>query len=188
MAQSQPDTGGNKASASLRTACVDMQELFKEYPRTVEVQKKFEEYRARIEKEGKERGEAIEKLRASVEALHKQLEDPAVNETKKQTLFKEFQTQQQQGVALERERREYLMRRSRALNEHMMLQIKELLEEIRKYVMDYAAQSHYDHVFDSSGSSASQIPLLLYTKDSTDITAEVLKTLKKPADGGSADK
>ena len=165
----------------LNIATVDMQELFKQYYRTNEAQKQINVERARINKDNNERLARIRELEKTLGDLRKQLEDPALNDSKKQTLFKDWQTQQQEGIALDRERREFLQRRNHALNEKMVQRMKGILEEIRKIVEEQAKKDNFDYVFDKSGLSTSQVPFLLYTKDATDITAGLLKDLNKDA-------
>jgi outer membrane protein len=169
------------AQDKLKIATVDMQQLFKEYHRTNEAQKQINVERARIQKENNERMSRIRELEAELQNLRKQLEDPSISDKKKQELFKEFQMKTQEGVALDRERREYLQRRNAALNEKMVQRMRGILEEIRKLVVDQAKDDNYDYVFDKSGLSASQVPFLLYTKDATDITPGLLATLNKDA-------
>lgn len=176
------------AADKVNIATVDMQELFKQYYRTNEAQKQINVERARIQKDNNERLSRIRELETSLGNLRKQLDDPAINDSKKQTLFKEFQTKQQEGVALDRERREFLQRRNQALNEKMVQRMKGILEEIRKLVEEQAKKDDYDYVFDKSGLSTSQVPLLLYTKDATDITAVLLKDLNKDAPAESLKK
>jgi Skp family chaperone for outer membrane proteins len=181
------------AQDKLKIATVDMQQLFKEYHRTNEAQKQINVERARIQKENNERLSRIRELEAELQNLRKQLEDPSISDKKKQELYKNFQMKTQEGVALDRERREYLQRRNAALNEKMMQRMRGILEEIRKLVEDQAKTDDYDYVFDKSGLSASQVPFLLYTKDATDITPGLLATLNKdapapdPADAGAAE-
>ncbi|MCP5533037.1 MAG: OmpH family outer membrane protein [Akkermansiaceae bacterium] len=165
----------------LNIATVDMQELFKQYYRTNEAQKQINVERARIQKDNNERLGRIRELEDNLSKLRKQLEDPAINDQKKQALFKDWQMQQQEGIALDRERREFLQRRNQALNEKMVQRMKGILEEIRKLVEEQAKADNYDYVFDKSGLSTSQVPFLLYTKDATDITAGLLKDLNKDA-------
>jgi outer membrane protein len=169
----------------INIATVDMQELFKQYYRTNEAQKQINVERARIQKENNERLARIRELEESLGKLRKQLEDTSINDSKKQTLYKDWQTQQQEGVALDRERREFLQRRNQALNEKMVQRMKGILEEIRKLVEEKAKLDNYDYVFDKSGLSTSQVPFLLYTKDATDITSGLLKNLNKDAPAGS---
>jgi outer membrane protein len=172
--------------AKLKIATVDMQELFKQYYRTNEAQKQINVERARIQKDNNERLARIRELETNLGTLKKQIEDPAINDSKKQALFKDWQMQQQEGIALDRERREFLQRRNQALNEKMVQRMKGILEEIRKLVEEQAKTDNYDYVFDKSGLSTSQVPFLLYTKDATDITAGLLKDLNKDAPEESA--
>lgn len=169
----------------LKIATVDMQELFKQYYRTNDAQKQINVERARIQKDNNERLARIRELETTLGSLKKQIEDPSINDSKKQALFKDWQMQQQEGIALDRERREFLQRRNQALNEKMVQRMKGILEEIRKIVEEQAKTDNYDYVFDKSGLSTSQVPFLLYTKDATDITAGLLKDLNKDAPADS---
>jgi outer membrane protein len=168
-------------NGKLNIATVDMQELFKQYYRTNEAQKQINVERARIQKDNNERLQLIRDLEEELGNLRKQIEDPSMADSKKQTLFKDWQMKQQEGIALDRERREFLQRRNTALNEKMVQRMKGILEEIRKLVEEQAKVDNYDYVFDKSGLSTSQVPFLLYTKDATDITAGLLKDLNKDA-------
>ncbi|NJR43660.1 MAG: OmpH family outer membrane protein [Akkermansiaceae bacterium] len=86
---------------------------------------------------------------------------------------------------MDRERREFIQRRQQALNERMMQRMRGILEEIRKLVEEKAKADNFDYVIDKSGTSASQVPFLLYSKDSSDITPSILKDLNKDAPEGS---
>lgn len=167
--------------SKIKIATVDMQELFKQYYRTNEAQKQINVERSTIQKDNNERLARIRELETNLGNLKKQIEDPSLNDTKKQTLFKDWQMQQQEGIALDRERREFLQRRNQALNEKMVQRMKVILEDIRKLVEEQAKTDNYDYVFDKSGLSTSQVPFLLYTKDATDITAGLLVDLNKDA-------
>ncbi len=174
-------TSAHAQEGKLNIATVDMQELFKQYYRTNEAQKQINVERARIQKENNERLARIRELEESLGKLRKQLEDPSASESKKAAVYKDWQGQQQEGIALDRERREFLQRRNQALNEKMVQRMKGILEEIRKLVEEQAKKDNYDYVFDKSGLSTSQVPFLLYTKDATDITSVLLKDLNKDA-------
>lgn len=165
----------------LKIATVDMQQLFKEYHRTNEAQKEINVERAKIQKDNNERLGRIRELDTELQNMRKQLEDPSIAEAKKQTVFNEWNVKQGEGIALDRERREFLQRRNSLLNEKMVARMKGILEEIRKLVEEKAKAEDFDYVFDKSGLSTSQVPFFLYTKDATDITAVLLKELNKDA-------
>ncbi|MEM9238183.1 MAG: OmpH family outer membrane protein, partial [Verrucomicrobiota bacterium] len=165
----------------LKIATIDMQQLFKEYHRTNDAQKQINVERARIQKENNERLARIRELDTELQNMRKQLDDPSISDSKKQSVYRDWQMKQNEGIALDRERREFLQRRNQALNEKMVQRMKGILEEIRKLAEEKAKAEDYDYVFDKSGLSTSQVPFLLYTKDATDITAVLLKTLNKDA-------
>ena len=169
----------------LSIATVDMQELFKQYHRTEEAQTQINVERARIQKENNERLARIRELDTELQNMRKMLDDPSIADSRKQEVYRDWQMKQNEGVALDRERREFLQRRNQALNEKMVQRMKGILEEIRKLVVEEAKEEDYDYVFDKSGLSTSQVPFLLYTKDATDITAVLLEDLNQdaPADG-----
>ncbi len=169
------------AQAAPKIATVDMQELFKQYFRTNEAQQQINVERARIQKDNNERLVRIRELETSLTELRQQIDDPSLPDSRKQTLFRDLQAQQQEAIHLDRERREFLQRRNQALNERMVQRMRGILEEIRALVEEQARQDDYDFVFDKSGLSTSQVPLLLYTKDASDITAIILKDLNKDA-------
>jgi Skp family chaperone for outer membrane proteins len=165
----------------LKIATVDMQQLFKDYYKTNQAQKQINVERAKIQKDNNERLTHIRDLDTALQTLRKQMEDPAISDTKKQSTLTEFTSKQNEGIALDRERREFLQRRNQALNEKMVQRMKGILEEIRKLVEEQAKTEDYDYVFDKSGLSTSQVPFLLFTKDATDITSVLLKGLNKDA-------
>ena len=168
--------------AETKIATVDIQKLFKQYHLTAKMQEQINVEQARIKKDNEERLARIRTLEEQLETLGKQLEDSTIADSKKQELFKERQNKLQEGSALDQERRKWLARREQALREKLMQRMKGILEEIRKLVEEQAVKSGYDFVFDKSGQSTSQVSFLLYAKDATDITADLLKVLNKDAE------
>ncbi len=172
--------------AKLKIATVDMQQLFKEYYRTTEAQQQINVERARIQKDNNEKLTAIRQIESDIALLKKQIEDPSLSDQKKAQVYKDHQAKDQEGIQLDKERREFLGRKNQALNEKMVQRMRGILEEIRKLVEERAKAENFDYVFDKSGMSTSQVPFLLYTKDATDITAALLKDLNKDAPAESA--
>ncbi len=158
-----------------------MQELFKQYYRTNEAQKQIDIERSRIQKDSNERQARIRDIETELTKLQKQIEDPAINESRKQALYKDFQAQQQELTILARDRVEFVQRKQAQLNEKMRDRMKAILDDIRKLVEERAKVENFDYVFDKSGLSTTQVPFLLYHKDATDVTAALLKDLNKDA-------
>ncbi|GAA5130356.1 OmpH family outer membrane protein [Luteolibacter yonseiensis] len=175
--------GGRESplAAPLKIATVDMRELYKQYYRSTELEKEMGVHQARIQKEDGARVARAKELEERLGKIRKQLEDPSLNDSKKQSLFKTWQAGQQEAIALDRERREFVQRRAQALNEEMRLRMKAILGEIRGMVEEWAKSEDFDHVLDRSGLSGFHVPILLYAKDSTDITGTLLKGLNRGA-------
>jgi hypothetical protein len=169
------------SAQNLKVATVDMQELFKQYHLTNAAQEQINVERAKINQLNEDRLVRIREIEANLESFKKQVEDPSVNESKKQSIAKDFKLQQQEGMQLDKERREFIQRRTEALNQNMIERMKSILEDIRKLVEERSKADNYDLVLDKSGTSTSQVPVVLYSKDSMDITASLLKVLNKDA-------
>jgi outer membrane protein len=172
--------------ARLKVATVDMQALFQEYHETKATRTKFEGEQTRVVRDRDERLARLNELKKEIDELQKQLGDPSVADAKKQTLFNDRQAKQQQFESLQKELEEFIQRKSRALNEQMQLRMKAILEEIRGKVQQHAADEGYDYVLDKTGASTSQVPILLYTKDATDITEVLLKGINAGAPAAPA--
>ena len=172
---------GSASAQRLKIATVDMQELFKQYHRTTEEQQKFSEEFARIQKENNERLTGIRTIEEQLQVLKKQIEDPTLSDNVKREKSREFQLKLDEAKAMDRERREFLGRRTRALELKKQASMKGILEEIRKLITEYSKNEDYDYVLDKSGLSSNQVPFLLFTKDATDATAALLAKLNQNA-------
>jgi outer membrane protein len=155
--------------------------LFKEYYKTNEAQQQINVERAKIQKDNNEKLTAIRQIESDIQVLKQQIDDPTISDAKKQESYKAHQGKYQEGIQLDKERREFLTRKNQALNEKMVQRMRGILGEIQKLVEERAKAESYDYVFDKSGMSTSQVPFLLYTKDAIDITAALLKDLNKDA-------
>ncbi|MFY7818989.1 MAG: OmpH family outer membrane protein [Akkermansiaceae bacterium] len=167
--------------AKLKVATVDMSQLFKEFYQTNIAQQEINVERARIQKDNNEKLTTIRQIETDIRTLKQQSEDPSLSDKKKADVYKEYQAKYQEGIQLDKERREFLGRKDKALNEKMVQRMRGILDEIRKLVEERAKAENYDFVFDKSGMSTSQVPILLYSKDATDITPSLLKELNKNA-------
>ena len=163
----------------LKIATVDMQQLFKAYYKTAEVQEQLSLQQEKIKKLNEEKSEPIRKMTVELEALKQQYEDSSLSEAKKQAAYQAHQMKFNQGVQMNREREEFLQRRIRALNEHSVKFMQDILGDLRDIVTEYSKAEGYDHVIDKTATSTSQINVLLYSKDASDITSSILKNLNK---------
>lgn len=166
-------------ASSPKVATVDMQELLKQHPLTKGEFEYMNQERAKVQKDNEERIVKLKEIEKELNTLRDEMQQPSQTDSKKQELFHKWQGRQQEGLALDRERTELFRRRNQAINEMMAQRIKKLMEEIRKVVEVQAKKDGYDHVLDRSALGSSMVPPLLYTKDSTDITASLIKLISE---------
>jgi len=165
----------------LKVATVDMQELFKQYHRTKSTTTSMEADVARVKKDQEERMAHLQTIAKAVQDFDKQINDPSVAEAKRREIMAARQLEAQKLQSLQTEMEEFLKRKDRAVKEQIMIQMKSILDEIRVKVQKHAEDEGFDYVLDKSGTSTSQVPILLYTKDATDITDVLMKTLNDGA-------
>jgi len=172
---------GSANAQQLKIATVDIQSLFKDYHRTDTEQKVIAEEFARINKENTERQKTIREIEEQLQKLKKKIEDPTLSDNVRREKLEERNTKINEGKAMEQERRDFISRRSRALEIKKQGSIQGIMQEIRDLVVEHSKNEDFDYVLDKSGATANGVPFLLYTKDSTDITAEILTVLNKDA-------
>ena len=165
----------------LRVGTVDMQRVFKGYHRTEAAEKDYHVELARIQKQESERMSGIRDIEAQLAKLAKQLEDPTLAESKKAKLYQQASDRREEGIALERERRDFVERGRRQINERMSQVMNGLVTEIRKQLDEIARAEDYDYVFDASGLSSTQVPFVLRAAKSGDLTETILAKLNAGA-------
>ncbi|MDC0088070.1 OmpH family outer membrane protein [Akkermansiaceae bacterium] len=166
---------------SLKVATVDVEALFKGYHKTAVEQKKISEEFARINKDNTDRQESMRAIETQLSDLRKKIEDPTIAEKLRTEAKNTFKTKLNEIKAIEQERKDSLGRRSKALEAQKFTSIQGIRNEIVKLVVEHSKTEAYDYVFDKSGVSQNQLPFLVYTKGTLDITDEIMVKLNKDA-------
>lgn len=165
----------------LKVAVVDMNVLLTEFHETKAAESEDSVERDDIKKDDSERIAGIKALEAEMQKLGGSLQDPSLADVKRQEIAKQLAAREQTYVALGRERKEFLNRRGRQLNQKMFTRMNDIRSTISKQVQDYAQTIDVDYIFDGSGLTTSQVPFMLYVRNKVDITQDVLKLLNKDA-------
>lgn len=166
-------------------ALVNIQELFREYYKTLEAESLINVERARIQKSSNEMREKVRLLDAEIEEVNQMLAAGRdLPDEKRQALIREAGLLFQEREQLERQRKGIVQSEHRDLNRRMVARMKGILREIRDIVAEQATRGGFDIVFDSAGLNSAQVPFVLYAKDATDLTPRILKELNKNAPPG----
>jgi Skp family chaperone for outer membrane proteins len=160
-------------------ATVDMKKLFDEYHLTKAAQELVKENQVEIKKEDNEKLAEVNKIVKQIEELTKKIDDGSIAPKLKEEHVRERALLANKGNALENNRRNWLNRRNKAINENIVTEMKKILAQIQDKVEAYARDNDVDMIFDTSARGTTQTLFLIFSKDQYDITQTLLETLNK---------
>ena len=174
--------GLSSASAEdLKVATVNVEKLFNEFHMTKKVQAQVKIDQERIQKDNASRLEQIRTLQTEIENLSKQRSDATLSEKKRLEVERQIKLKVSEGNAADNERRQWLQRQSKALQEQTGDEQRSILEQINTQISDYSRKQDFDIVIDSSSRSATRTMVFPFLKDKFDVTDVLLKELNKDA-------
>lgn len=156
-----------------------MERLFNDYYQTGKVQREINIERARIQRDNNERLSKIREIDAQLQQIREELKKEDIGEKEKADFFEESNDLAQDGKSKERERKEFLNRRNRALSDKMRKQMRGILVKIQRSVSERAKEGNYDFIFDVSASSNQGIPFVLHARETTDLTNSLLAEINE---------
>ena len=169
------------AHAQLKVAVVDMNGVFTAYYKTKDAEAKINDARTAAKKELDDRLETLKKAMDQINKTNQEIEKPELSKDGKDKLTKQRDEKVQEARNLDREIGEFRQSRERQLQEQFLRMRKDIIDDIMKVVNDKVKSAGYDMVFDKSGASMGQIPVVLYSRSDLDFSNEVISTLNKNA-------
>ena len=169
------------AQGTLKIGTIDMQRAFKEYNKTKDAEAKVNDAKNAAKKEFDDRTESYKKSLDEINKLNQQLDAPALSADAKAQKSKERDEKIANIKTMEREINEFRQTREQQLQQQAMRMREGIVKEITDVVLERVKTNGMDLVFDKSGQSTNYIPVVLYSKDSSDFTQEIITALNKKA-------
>ena len=169
------------AQTSLKIGTVDMQRAFKEYNKTKDAEAKVNDAKNAAKKEFDDRTEGYKKALDEINKLNQQLDAPALSADAKAQKAKDRDEKIANIKTMEREINDFRQTREQQLQQQAMRMREGIVKEITDVVLERVKTNGMDLVFDKSGLSTNYVPVLLYSKDSSDFTTEIITALNKKA-------
>ncbi|MCH7226642.1 OmpH family outer membrane protein [Haloferula sp. A504] len=116
----------------------------------------------------------LDELRQGIAKIPK--DDRATRERAQQN----FALKRQEALTLQREFVSYRQRKNDEINTRMVAEMEKILADIRAAATEVGNSLGYDWVLDSDGRTNTGLPFVLYSKDPSDITDNVLAALGGP--------
>ncbi|MBJ06018.1 MAG: hypothetical protein CMO40_02715 [Verrucomicrobiaceae bacterium] len=168
----------------LRTAVVNIQELFRQYHKVEKAEEEINMERSRIQKEDNDLAGRLRSMDQRLRELEVRLQAPDLPDRVRGSLEREKGVRFQERELLRHQKKAGLVARHTELNRKMVARMDLLLLEIRDLVAEQAEKEGYDLVFDLEGTNSAQVPVLLFAKDAVDITPLVLEKLNGRSSSG----
>ena len=165
-----------------KIAVVDYNSILKDYYKAKESQKQMEDLAGNYQKERNERDAGLKSLQESINGLLKELEDPAISDSKKKEKQNQLKSKGEEGQVKQREMMAFAQTASKILEDKRQRLTQELTEDINK-ALAQVAKNKYTMVFVKP-----QIPTpgaLIFSEGMDDVTAQVLGILNKDAPASS---
>jgi Skp family chaperone for outer membrane proteins len=156
-----------------------MNNVFTQYHRTKDAESKLNEARAAAKKELDDRLETLKKAMDEINKISADIEKPELSKDAKEKAAKSRDEKVAEARNLDREIAEFRGTRERQLQEQFMRMRKDIVDDIMKVVTTKVQEAQYDLVFDKSGMSIGQIPVIVYSKESMDFSKDIIDTLNK---------
>ena len=169
------------ANAQIKVGTLDMSAVFTQYYRTKDADAKLTETRVAAKKELDDRLETLKKSMDEINKISASLEKPELSKDAKEKMTKQRNEKVEEARNLDREINEFRSTRERQLQDQFARMKKDIVDDIMKVVNDKVKSAAYDVVFDKSGMSMGQIPVILYSRNDLDFSKEVVDTLNKNA-------
>ncbi len=165
-----------------RVAVVDYNTILKEYYKAKDSQKQMEELAGGYQKERNDREAALKTLVEGINALQKDMQDPAISDAKKKEKENQLKAKGEEGQVKQREMMAFGQTASKILEDKRQRLTTELTEEVNK-ALATVAKNKYNMVFVKP-----QVPspgALIFSEGMDDVTQQILGILNKDAPSGS---
>jgi len=167
------------AHAEIKVGYVDMAKVFAEYYKTKEAENRINEARNAAKKELDGRIENHTKNGEEINKLNQELAKPELSKEAKEKKAKERDEKIAARVELERDIQEFNRSRTEALKDQALRMRDGIVKEINVVIQEKVKASQFDLVLDKSGNSVNGVPVVLYSRETSDFTADVIEILNK---------
>jgi outer membrane protein len=167
----------HQASAQMRIGTVDMKKVFEKYWRTKEAETKMNEVRAQVKRDLDERAEKRKALESDILKLNDELKKPELSGTKKEAAAKEREKKIGEYQEHMKELQSFTQEKDKQLQDQTLRIRNGIVDEIKKVVSDRVKSEGYDLVFDTSGNSINNVPVVMHANEKYDFTDPVIEKL-----------
>lgn len=165
------------ASAAPRLALVRVKDISNELPSTAALQQQLKKERDAILKD--QRADQFRKAIGELQALQAQIADKknSLDEVTRRGLSRTYEIKRQEAQTLQQDFESFKEEREKAINRKLVTGMRATLDRIMEVAREVSTARGFDLVFDSSGNTNTGLPVVIFSKQATDLTADVQAAL-----------
>ena len=165
------------ASAAPRFALVRVKDIYNELPSTAAFQQQLKKERDAILKD--QRADQFRKAVGELQALQTQIADKKnpLDEVTRRGLSRTYEIKRQEAQTLQQDFESFKEEREKAINRKLVTGMRATLSRIMEAAREISTKRGFDSVFDSSGNTNTGLPFVLFSKNATDLTADIQAAL-----------
>ena len=171
--------GVSAAHAQAKIGVVDMNKVFSGYYKTKDAENKINDAREGAKKELDERMESHKQLLDEINAINKEIDNPALSASAKADRNKKRDDKIAQVRSLEQEIQDFKTSRERGLQEQAVRMRNQIVEEIMTVINARVKTDGFDLVLDKSGQSLNGVNMVLHSNDKMEFSDDVITALNK---------
>jgi len=167
-----------------RVVFLDMNEIFTSFYKTKRAEEQINEERAVAKKELDARLDKLKKAMDEINALNAEMEKPASSAQTRQRTARIRDQKVEAARTLDRQITEFRGSREKGLQDTFVALRKSIIDDIMVVVNRMIRDAGYDLVFDKSGMSPRQTPVVLYSPSVLDFSKVAISALNNTSSEG----
>lgn len=170
---------GAAQAEGLKIAAVNMSQVLRAHPDTVNAETQLQKQADDFEQESKELSDEIDKLKKEFEAARESASDKALSDEGRERKQQELADKYRELRERDQKARETLVLRKQQLTDQGRRMRERIVEKIREIVKAYAAEKNLDLVLDMSAQGAGGYDAVVFADGKLDVTEDIIARVKK---------
>jgi len=154
---------GESNAGTLKIGFIDLNRLFTEYPTTKRAEESLNAERAKAKTELDQRLNRLKSMMSKIDQQSASARDSLVEDARE----------------LDKEISEFRTSREKSLQDKFVQMRKKIIEELNLIIREVAEENKLNVLYDKSGMSMGQVPVVVYTKGVFDITDACIAKAKQ---------
>ncbi len=172
---------GSASAKEIKCATVNIHQLITDYHTAKKEISSLQEKKKEYAKKHTKKAKNIANLESKIKTLLAEIRNPTTPETKRITLTTDYEKLISRYNILRKEPNQSDLTQVHEIETKIAKVTRKYLDEIHSVISQYAKDNQYQWIIDTSGFTNTQISPLVYARETTDITPEILAILNKDA-------